>query len=287
MRLWTAALFVCLGLAWQAWPEQGRVRIATWNLHNLFDEHDDPNGDEVLTPAQVEARLQSLSAAFRQLDADMLGVQEVENLPLLQRLARSADYRYAVLVEGNDHQRGIDVGFLSRTKVTGYRTHKDDTLPYVEGTELNSRFSRDCLEVHLPVGGGMIVLVNHFKAKLGKQRSSTAKRRAQAQRVAALVRELEARHRGHGIAVIGDLNDGPESWALEPLILGELADPFASLPLAARYTLKHRGQQTVLDHILLNPALHRRLIRGSARAYHGAEYRRCSDHFPLSLDFAR
>jgi endonuclease/exonuclease/phosphatase family metal-dependent hydrolase len=287
MRVWTAALLLCLGLAWQAWPQTGRVRLATWNLHNLFDEHDDPYSDELPAPEQVEARLQSLSAALRELDADLLGVQEVENLPLLERLARTAGYRYAILVEGNDHQRGIDVGFLSRTKVTGYRTHKNDVLPYVEGTELNARFSRDCLEVHVPVGRGLIVLVNHFKAKLGKQRSSTAKRRAQAQRVAELVQELQRRYPGQGVAVVGDLNDGPESWALEPLIRSELCDPFASLTLAQRYTLKHRGQQTVLDHILLNPALRQRLVSGSARAYHGAQYRRCSDHFPLSLDLAR
>lgn len=274
------ALLVLLAVL--AWPAR-RVRLASWNLHNLFDEVDDPYADDVPSPARVQAKLQALAQALRDLNSDMVAVQEVENRALLERLAHAAGYRYAILVEGNDTQRGIDVGFLSRVEVSGYRTHREDRLPYVEGNSLNARFSRDCLEVHVPLGPGLIVLVNHFKARVGKARSSALKRRAQALRVAEISRELQHRYPGRALVVAGDLNDGMESWALEPLAGGPFYDPFARLGLDQGYTLKHRGEKVVLDHILVNDVLRNRV---TPQVWHEKSLQRCSDHFPISVDIA-
>ena len=286
-RAASAGLLAWLWLfSWASPQADGRkpTRLASWNLHNLFDEHDDPNSDEVFTARQVEQKLERLAAALGRLDSDLVAVQEVENQPLLERLARRSGYRYAILVEGNDLQRGIDVGFLSRARVSGYRTHKHDRLPYVEGNDLQARFSRDCLEVHLPLGPGLIVLVNHFKAKLGNQRASASKRRAQALRVQQIAQELQSRYQGQALAIAGDLNDSTGSWALEPL--REYHDPFLALPLQRAYTLKHRGERVVLDHIYVNPVLQSRLLRGGARVWQEKTFELCSDHYPISLDLA-
>lgn len=277
-------LLVLLALACAGQP--ARLRLATWNLHNLFDEVDDPSvGDLTPSPSQVTKKLNNLGQALQVLGADVLAVQEVENRAILERLARANGYRYAILVEGNDTARGIDVGLLSKVKVTGYASHREDRLPYVEGAGLDSRFSRDCLEVHLRTPEPVVMLVNHFKSKVGKGKSSDCKRRAQAQRVAQIARSLAKRWPRSGLVVVGDLNDTLESWPLEPLARSGLFDPFATLAPARRQTLKHRGQGVALDQMLINGVMRGWLCPGSAQVGHDRVFRRCSDHCPMWADF--
>lgn len=254
----------------------GLLRLATWNLHNLFDEVDDSYADKVPTHALVEKKLDLQAQVLNAMQADVMVVEEVENIGILQRLAqRVPGVTTAVLCEGNDKMRGIDVGFLSRVPVKGYRTHKRMVL--ADG----GHFSRDCLEVHL--GSGLIVLANHFKSKLGG-RETDARRRAQAQGVVAIAAGLEKSLPGAGLAVIGDLNDGPHSWPLEPLRLYGLADCFGPLTMEQRYTLVYHGQLSIIDHILLNATLRRRYVEGSAKVWRLQQVEKASDHFPISLD---
>jgi predicted extracellular nuclease len=88
------------------------------------------------------------------------------------------------------------------------RSHVDDRLPNGETV-----FSRDCPEftVTTPSGARLVVLVNHFKSKgFGSSTASNAKRRAQAERVKAIYKDIVAAG-AELVAVIGDLNDTPDS----------------------------------------------------------------------------
>jgi endonuclease/exonuclease/phosphatase family metal-dependent hydrolase len=120
-----------------------------------------------------------------------------------------------MLIDGND-DRGIDVGIGYRNGVTldFMRSHVTDKQP-----NGNSIFSRDCPEYHfvMPSGKRLLVMVNHLKSKgFGSQSSSNAKRKAQSQRVREIYDERLAEGIDH-IAIIGDLNDTPDSDSLEPL----------------------------------------------------------------------
>jgi endonuclease/exonuclease/phosphatase family metal-dependent hydrolase len=271
---------------WAAEAQGGHWRLCTWNLHNFFDSVDDSYGDQVPRPDQVDKKVSDLTEALGMIGADVVAVQEVEKRALLERLAQRAGYRYAILVRGNDEVRGINIGLLSRLKVKGYASHRNDRLPYVEGAPLDTQFSRDCLEVHLITPEPVILLVNHFKSKVGKGKSSDAKRRAQAMRVSEIVTDLEKAYPGQGMAVLGDMNDSLESWPLEPLAHSQLLDPFVRLAPAERYTLKHRGQPAALDQILINRTLNKHWLPNSSQVGHDRFYKRCSDHFPMWLDFS-
>jgi endonuclease/exonuclease/phosphatase family metal-dependent hydrolase len=130
------------------------VTIMTFNVENLFDTEDDPGKDDrtflpLSAKQTVEHRaacsdieiahwreqcfdwdwsdgilsrkLEVLAAAIRQVDdgrgADIIALQEVENLAILERLRTEyladAGYLPGILVEGED-ERGIDVAFLSK-----------------------------------------------------------------------------------------------------------------------------------------------------------------------------
>ena len=109
-------------------PSASEFTIASANLERFFDEEDDPDHDDaVLTVEAVNMRLQKASLTVRHVLRlpDILGVVEVENLSILERLAArinadavaetGSDPMYvAYLEEGNDIG-GIDSGFLVKS----------------------------------------------------------------------------------------------------------------------------------------------------------------------------
>ena len=71
-------------------PKPGQVSVASINLENLFDDHDDPKIKEPITNKDAFAgRLKKISLAFRQIASlpDLIGVAEAETLSTLKRLA--------------------------------------------------------------------------------------------------------------------------------------------------------------------------------------------------------
>jgi len=74
----------------------------------------------------IDHKLSVVARAILQVDdgrgADIIALQEVENIEILERLRTEyladANYRPAVLIEGQDH-RGIDVAFLTRFELAG------------------------------------------------------------------------------------------------------------------------------------------------------------------------
>jgi len=151
------------------------VRVASWNVHDLFDEVADPGTLEpAVPPAAVEARLDAVAAVLRRLDADVVLLQEVERLPLLLRLAARAGYPEARLLEGND-PRGIDVALLARWPVSGYQGHAGDLDD--DGRRL---WPRDAVVASLWLGPLRLVLVGtHLSSRLsdpGGARRSAGRR---------------------------------------------------------------------------------------------------------------
>jgi hypothetical protein len=138
-----------------------KLRIGTFNAENLFTRF---KFDSNLSSREVERltdrgwELESMlyepfdpierkltADAIAGIDADVLGLQEIESLPTLKRFndqfLSKLGYKYQMLIDGND-ARGIDVGLLSRYPLAYVRTNQFDRQP--DGKPL---FSRDCLEV--------------------------------------------------------------------------------------------------------------------------------------------
>ena len=187
------ALLACAPAAEDA-PRANRstLRVVTWNVHDLFDEVDQlqPPGDAdtALTQAEVEAKLARVGRVLARLDADVLVLEEVENLGMLERLAAGplagGGYR-AFLREGFD-PRGIDVGVLSRVPIVDCVSHLDDRVP--DGGRL---WSRDLVEIHLDIFERPVVLLgNHLVSRLDP--SQDGRRLLQAARVREVADHLRA-----------------------------------------------------------------------------------------------
>lgn len=219
---------------------------------------------ELVEEPVTATAMQNTARVMAALGADVLAVVEAESRPALKafndgvlRGLGGAPFRHVMLIDGND-ARGIDVGLMSREgyPIGPVRSHVDDLLPGGDPV-----FSRDCPDylVETPSGGRLHVLVNHFKSKGGDQRTSNAKRRAQAQRVAEIYRALSEAGERH-VAVIGDLNDTPDSAPLVPLLGGtELRDAFLHPDFrdgGFPGTFGLCNAKDKIDYLLLSPALH-------------------------------
>jgi len=269
----------------------GTWTLASYNVQDLFDTTDDPNADD-LRPAenQLQNKLTRLGRALHILEADITGLMEVETLGVLRRLNGDAladlGYRETILIEGNDPERGIDVALLSRFPVTQTVSHASETWTSVDG-RARRLFSRDCLECHVALPGGevLVVLVNHFKSKRGGESESEPLRTAQAARVRAIADDLLPRF--PLLAVVGDLNDTPESRALAPLLQASPLTDLAArdVPEPHCYSFVHAGQAERIDYLLASPALAARFVPHSLLMPHDTWFKRASDHAPIRAAF--
>ena len=204
--------------------------------------------------------INNTARVLREIDADVLCLVEVENLPTLRRFSsdmlryqrhgRKRRYSGAMLVESND-PRGIDLGLLAQPgfEIGSVRSHVDEGI-----------FSRDCpeLEVTLPSRETLWMLLNHFKSKgYGRTQDNDRKRLVQARRVAEILTTRYDLKRDL-VVVTGDLNDTPHSEPLRPLL--ELPDLIDILALAYpdeadRWTYSHDKRKAQIDYLLVSRPL--------------------------------
>jgi endonuclease/exonuclease/phosphatase family metal-dependent hydrolase len=171
------------------------------------------NTDDVFFTLFDDAGKKITAAAMKATNADVIALQEVENLDTLKRfrstyLGGAKAYPYAVAIDGND-PRLIDVAVLSRLPIKDARSyqHLRSGNSYI--------FSRDCLEVDVSVDDKSLTLfVNHLKSMLDQgdpkngRRSTRAKRELQARSVKEIIRaRFGARASRKPWMVLGDLND--------------------------------------------------------------------------------
>lgn len=212
-------------------------------------------------PIPIRAQI-STAAVIEAVDADVQVVVEVEDRTTLERFAqnllKAKPYAFNVLLDGND-DRGIDVGVLSRHPIGAIRTHVFDADPANPKTRI---FSRDCLEVEilLPGGKSLFVLANHFKSQgYGTQASNDARRKLQADRVAAILGGYDLKK--EVVIVAGDFNDSRETTGPLTTLLGtanlfDVINETFTDPLD-RWTYKDRKK---IDYMLVSKPLKAALV---------------------------
>lgn len=251
------------------------VRVATFNCENLFARFKFTSN---VDPAEITANgftidktkftilkdeEKALTAkAILATKADVIALQEVENLEVLRRFnserLKSAGYTYSMLVDGPD-PRHIDVAVLSRLPIVHVRSYQH----LRQGS--SQVFSRDCLEVDVEAEGRRLTLfVNHFKSMLGGRKQTRSRRLKQAETVRKIVTDRFGNEPGGSPwIVLGDLNDYPQPGEGTTTGLGDLLDwdqvenVIGRLPEAQRFThfFDGTGEIRQLDYLFLSSAL--------------------------------
>jgi endonuclease/exonuclease/phosphatase family metal-dependent hydrolase len=244
---------------------------------------------ELKKGAVNERATQNTGRVIRDVNADILAVVEAEDRTALRRFGDAVlsgvggtPYDFVMLIDGND-ERGIDVGICTRAKfpIFEMRSHVEDRD--ADGVI----FSRDCPEycVHTPSGERLWVLVNHLKSKgFGLPKESSARRLRQATRVRAIYDDLLASGETL-VAVVGDLNDTPDSDPLEPLLTSSLKDisthpNFDDGGRPGTYGNGTAGNK--IDYVLLSPELFARATGGGIfrRGVWGGKNGDLWEHYP-------
>jgi endonuclease/exonuclease/phosphatase family metal-dependent hydrolase len=261
------------------------LTLATYNVKNLLEPRDDA------ARALLKDKLDFVARVLRGCDADVIGLQEVGPSELVaQVLSRLDGYGEPVL--GTCDARGIRCALLSRLPVVEARVHTAEALsfpvyregdPQPFGARIPLRRGVVHARVQAPAIGAVDVLVVHFKsprpvslrdAAGGEVVPRTAKDRAESVLRSLVWRASESLHvrgivdavlatqPGAHVAVLGDLNDVPDSpvvAALQGSGDGILLDCAASVPAAARFSAIHCGRPSQIDHILATAGLYAHL----------------------------
>jgi exonuclease III len=294
-------------------PWEGRdyeMLVAAYDIASIASR----DGD-IVPYETTQIQRNNTALAIEEARPDILAVSEVENLVALRNFNHIYLDDYfdrQILIDGND-PRGIDVGLLLRRGFKGeirdVRTHVDETVldpktkqpkPIVREARRgfgymarNAVFSRDCLEVDVKLGASTLtLLVNHLKAQDGTK-TSVARRRSQAERVAELV--TSNAKQGRKPIVLGDLNVDvkKKDGSLDPLVKHkQLVDT------NSEWTHYYATAKSVsrLDYILIDKTLKQvgaaEVVRsglttkckqhpGPRFSTIGPEHTEASDHCPL------
>jgi endonuclease/exonuclease/phosphatase family metal-dependent hydrolase len=281
-----------------------RLRIATFNIENLAarnaigksarpetkpalslfdipDPGDREHAERAIALRVEDEKRQATALAIAEARADIVILQEVDNLGVLQPFLANyvhefTDLRYGHLkvIDGND-PRGIDVAFAARAdlvegkKDVRFRSHQERTFGDLDllTDELRAFgigpddlvFNRDCLEATINLGETeLTVFACHFKsmgrAEDGGREKTRPIRAAEATAVRRIVEERFGEDwRTANWIVAGDLNDfrerilpGGEIERALPSGIDVLLDDFAINPVerlapAQRWTLYHQA----------------------------------------------
>lgn len=279
IRLLTGLLILMMAL-------QGdeKMKVATYNVENLFDLHfsgDEypeyiPNTSWQWDRRHYQDKLHNIAKVITDMAPDIIALQEVESLQALKDLKkeikRQGHYMPHHAFAGAKNTT-VKVALLSRYPIVYARE-----IPVSE-----SRRYRAILEVKIDVEGHPFFLfVNHWKSKSGPESRRIVSAKALRKRIDALGADK-------AILVLGDLNSHYEEYLLfrkkrkhndtngktgidhvlstlcdgDPTTLKTLRmDPrcmynlWYESPQKQRWTHKYFGQKETLDHMIISAGLY-------------------------------
>ncbi|MFO0836304.1 MAG: endonuclease/exonuclease/phosphatase family protein [Phycisphaerales bacterium] len=290
------------------------VRIATYNVANLYDDKDDAKltGQyEDMNSVKPKAELDGVAAAIHAIDADVFVVEELESQEVLtwfrDTYLSDMGYTTAVSLDAGD-PRGIEQGVLSRFPVVeptvwlqmplkGVHPKGADDAP--EGSPITFHRSPFRVDVIVPAGArgnprdySFTVFAIHAKSG----RNSMYWREAEAAGTVQLIQRAAMEDPSRNVVVMGDFNAVQSDASFRTFVSSGLIDLYADRRPEDPATTTHESGRSI-DHVLVNAAMMPEVIRDSRFVFgtparpRGVDYRTYpapkgygSDHYPVVVD---
>ena len=212
------------------------LRIAWWNLENLFDEENASRPSQLAQRLERELEGWTIELRDRKLDQlaliikqmfdgegpDLLGVCEVENETVLQLLVEritipGRDYR--VIAHESPDARGIDVSFIVDVNILSVNNTEHQVI-------VRRNATRDLFWVELAVretGAVFIAMANHWPSRSGGQYATEPFRMLAGETASFVLSTLFEQFEVEDnlpIILMGDFNDEPFNRSVQEYLLG-------------------------------------------------------------------
>ena len=269
------------------------LRVGFWNVENLFDLEDDPTtrdeefalgGRKNVTQEIYDLKLKNCSYVLADLNADVLGLCEVENYFVLDELNDAFTGRdYKIIHYDSPDSRGIDNALLYDPNVFNVlsSTPIQNMLP-------DGNLTRDILYVKGEYAGYTLhIFVNHWPSNYGGKEKAIPKRRSTARLLANEVAKLLSEDPDADILLMGDFNEDPTDDNVRILKSVNMTSMMASMMGQRKVgTYVYKGVDYFLDQIIISDGLNddKGLIAGKAQILDKPFYRQQEGdyaHYPF------
>ena len=238
------------------------LTVGFWNVENLFDLENNPNknddefsigGRKNVDQEIYDLKLKQCSEVLSDLNVDVLGLCEVENLVVLNDLNIAYPGRdYRIIHYESPDNRGIDNALL----------YDPDRFSIISSKPIlnklkNGGNTRDILYVEGDYQGRRLHLfVNHWPSNYGGREKSIPKRKSTAELIIKEIEMLQKSDEFAEIILLGDFNENPDEQnikLLEKIGLTSLMKPMIGKSNIGTYV--YRGKDYLYDQIIVNDQL--------------------------------
>jgi len=288
-----------------------KIRIATYNIQNLTDGEDDGyRRTTLITTRQVN----NAAKIINDMNADILTIQEIENMAVLKRLNGQLSTPYANLYiaqfSSSSRDEKINVALASRFPLLDVVE-----LEFSAVADAPVRLSRGTVRfmLQLEEGRNLLGYGVHLKSNHGEHEVNVQKRKISAEIIRTDADSVIAANPDvtFEVVVLGDTNVDPDlpKWAEDPSLspFADWVDLWKGLPIEVRTTIDTRAGDPELafppacfDRIIVSPdlqespwtisqpvAVHAGVDTNNIYVYPGQNDIHVSDHYPVYADIVK
>ena len=303
--------------------KKGVVRLASYNMLNLFDHDDDPalsGKQDDLPMATSDDRCKAMAKAIAELDADILCLQEIESEQALRwyrdTYLKDLGYEHIGTLDAG-YYRGVEQSVLSRFPIKAMKNWTDEDISDMDAMKKGGQdagwsactddqgkeFQRSPLMVDISIPGRkgkdpyvLAVVVVHHKAS----RDFNCQRESEALQIVDLLSQRMKQEPELNAVVLGDFNATPFAKSVKVYT-------DAGFESAYSYRWKTEGNtrdlfrthesNRAIDFIMLHPNTSKEAVPGTFQVVGtlnpGKNYNwrtdeppagYAADHYPLSVD---
>jgi len=271
------------------------LTVGFWNIENLFDIENDPNknddefslnGRKNVTQEIYNLKIKHSAEVLSDLNVDILGLCEVENITVLKDLNKAYGGRdYNIVHYESPDKRGIDNALMydeNQFLVLGSKP--------ISNILKNGNKIRDILYVKGEYRNEILHLfINHWPSNYGGKEKAIPKRTSTAKLIMNEVSLIQQTDKFAEIILLGDFNENPDEQNIELLReigLNSLMRTMIGKPGVGTYV--SRGKDYFYDQIIVNNGLQDKnnltLVHGSTSILDLPKYRQQEGkykHFPF------
>ena len=276
------------------------LSVLSWNVEHFVDGNDNPyiNASREDDPDSLMGnREQLLTKALQKADADIVVLQEFENVAYLNHLADSLlpEMNYRFFADAESYNWYMNVVVMSRVPlgtVYSYGAVHTPVLDYVNENgevETQNYINTRMWSADVFVNNSYDFVLTGLHLKAGRGERNEGMRLGQIKFLKGQFNRFLNENPATNLLVVGDLNSTPDSREIQTLLEGENGAAFVD-PLAGTSTYSHPSDSPFwrIDHILPNKNMAEELVPESVQVKQllpEEEQQKVSDHLPLMAKF--